>query len=726
MSQDTASAAAASSPDNAPAADRLVPAGNVGDPWPPDDRAPDVPDDWPPDPLDEEWEDWLEAQSPRPPEALPAGLLPRDCGDGPGFAAGGVADQLAPDVALAGFARDAWADGLDRLSDDELIGVLRAWRRLNSWTAAGELAAVTELNDRRIAQVAAGADPHLAEHVDDELAVSLTLTARSADALLEFACGLARLPLTRAALAAGEIDRAKALVITEEVGCLDDAHAAAVEAAVIGRAPRQTTGRLRAATKRAVLGVDPAAVRKRRDRAQQEARVEVWDEHSGTAALAGRDLPPADVLAADKRINALAKHLKSAGLDGTLDQLRARVYTALLLGQPVESLEPPDTEHPDTERPGSERPGSDRPGSQPPRDERGVGQPPDGGPGGGVSQPTERSCGESPGADSQGSGPGGGGPGGGGPGRGGYQQREPEADELRPRDAHPDRTWSTEARPARTRSSEAQPGGTRSREAQPARTRSSEAQPGGTQRGETQSHVSRSSEARRGDSRSTESPAASPGERAGFGGPALTGSVNLTLPLTTWLGATQEPGDAAGFGPIPADDARALVDLVASQPAARWCLTLTDRDGRAIGHGCARAGPERRRSGRGGAGPDDDWALTVTVRPLAIDGCAHQRETAGYRPSPSLHHVIDVRHRTCSFPGCRRPAAQCDQDHTVPYDQGGRTCECNLACLCRRHHRAKQAQGWQLDQPEPGVLLWTLPHGRSYRVEPTGYPIPDQ
>jgi hypothetical protein len=168
------------------------------------------------------------------------------------------------------------------------------------------------------------------------------------------------------------------------------------------------------------------------------------------------------------------------------------------------------------------------------------------------------------------------------------------------------------------------------------------------------------------------------------------------------------------------------VDLVASQPAARWCLTLTDRDGRAIGHGCARAGPERRRSGRGGAGPDDDWALTVTVRPLAIDGCAHQRETAGYRPSPSLHHVIDVRHRTCSFPGCRRPAAQCDQDHTVPYDQGGRTCECNLACLCRRHHRAKQVQGWRLDQPEPGVLLWTLPHGRSYRVEPTGYPIPDQ
>ena len=58
----------------------------------------------------------------------------------------------------------------------------------------------------------------------------------------------------------------------------------------------------------------------------------------------------------------------------------------------------------------------------------------------------------------------------------------------------------------------------------------------------------------------------------------------------------------------------------------------------------------------------------------------------------------------------------------MPYDQGGRTCECNLAPLCRRHHRAKQAQGWRLDQPEPGVLVWTLPHGRSYRVQPSAYP----
>ena len=160
---------------------------------------------------------------------VPADLLclPRDSGRGAGFAADGHADSMPPGVTLAELASGAWAAGLDRLTDDQLIGVLRAWRRLTSWTAAGELAAVAELHRRRTDEVAAGADPHLAEHVGDELAVSLTLTTRGADQLLDFAVRLDRLPRTRAALAAGEIDRVKAYVIADEVSCLDQAHAAA-------------------------------------------------------------------------------------------------------------------------------------------------------------------------------------------------------------------------------------------------------------------------------------------------------------------------------------------------------------------------------------------------------------------------------------------------------------------------------------------------------------------
>jgi hypothetical protein len=530
------------------------------------------------------------------PEALPAGVLPRDGGRGAGFAAGGAADGLPPGVALAGFASDAWATGLDRVTDDQLIGVLRAWRRLTSWTAAGELAAVAELSRRRAAQVTAGADPHLAEHVGDELAVSLTLTARAADQLLDFAARLDRLPRTRAALAAGEIDRARAHVVADEVSCLGHAHAAAVEAAVIGPAPGQTTGQLRASARRAALAADPGAAGRHREEAEKEARVEVWSEPSGTAALAGRDLRPADVIAADKRIDSLARQLKAAGIEGSLGQLRARAYVALLLGQPMASpllgqpMASPLLGYPTP----SALPSASAPGAA------------------GAINPAIGSISPAIGSIS------------------------PAIGSISP-------------------------------------------------------------------AIGSISPAA--------------GAINLTMPLSSFLGASAEPGEVAGFGPVAAADGRALADRLTGQRGSRWCLTLTGQDGRAVAHGCASA----RRNG-GGRPAGGGWELTVTIRPLAARYCLHERESAGYQPSPALRHVIGVRQRTCSFPGCRRPSARCDQDHTVPHDQGGRTCECNLAPLCRRHHRAKQAQGWRLDQPEPGVMLWTLPHGRSYRVRPPAYP----
>jgi hypothetical protein len=65
--------------------------------------------------------------------------------------------------------------------------------------------------------------------------------------------------------------------------------------------------------------------------------------------------------------------------------------------------------------------------------------------------------------------------------------------------------------------------------------------------------------------------------------------------------------------------------------------------------------------------------------PLESGDCTHQRQVPGYRPPRSLRHLIAVRQRTCGFPGCRRPATRCDDDHTIPYHRGGRTCECNIA-----------------------------------------------
>jgi hypothetical protein len=403
-------------------------------------------------------------------------LLQRDSGRAAGFAAGGPADRLPPGVSLAGLAIGAWATGLDRLTDDQLIGVLRAWRRLTSWTAAGELAAVAELHRRRTDEVAAGADPHLAEHMGDELAVSLTLTMRGADQLLDFAVRLDRLPRTRAALAAGEIDRVKAYVIADEVSCLDHAHAAAVEAAVIGRAPGQTTGQLRASARRAVLAADPEAAGRHREKAERETRVEVWSEPAGTAALAGRDLRPADVIAADKRIDSLARQLKAAGIEGGLDRLRARAYVALLLGQPLPSqltAAPPTT------------------GTAP-------------------------------------------------------------ADPVAPVDS------VAPVAPVATLTH------------------------------------------------------------------SMAGSVNLTMPLATWLGASSEPGEVTGFGPVAAADSRALAQRLAAGRTSRWCLTLTGQDGRAVAHGCAeirrKVGGVARSASRAQSTPPSQPTPPAQPTPRSLGG----------------------------------------------------------------------------------------------------------
>lgn len=537
-----------------------------GDPYPPED--PELPED----PWLSEDPDFAEDPKPAVREVLKAGRWDRSHGDGGGFEAGGVVDRVPPGPTLAGLAGDAWSDGLDRLSDDELIGLLRAARRLTSWATAMELAAVADLWRRRTAEEDAG-DTGAARYAGEEIAAALTLTGRAADNVLSLAVALSRLPATRRALTAGDIDAPRASVIADEVTGLDDAHATAVDKAVAAAAPGQTTGKLRAATRQAVIAADPTAALKRKEEALREARVERWAEHAGTAALAGRDLPPAAVLAADLNLTTVAKELKAAGAPGTLDTLRAQVFLALLTGVPASALLPGKAD---------------------------------------------------------------------------------------------------------------------------------------------------------GDADTGKSNA---------GGVGSKGSVNLTLPLVTWLGLAEVPGYVAGHGPLDATDSRALATALTGRAGTQWCLTLTDTNGRPVAHGCARPGrndggrrapprakppdgPEAPRHPRR-ASPDPgrgkpSWTFTITL--LDTGPCDHAFQTPAYRPSPALRHLVEARQGTCTFPGCRRPAAQCDLDHTVPYEKGGRTCLCNLAPLCRCHHEVKQTAGWTLEQTSPGVMTWTAPSGRRYTV----------
>jgi Domain of unknown function (DUF222) len=562
--------------------------------------------------------------------------FPGECaGPSAGFGSGRELDAAPGGAVLALFAEEAAGDDdcYRGASEDELVGVICAWDRAEAYMAARKHAAVAEFIRRRPADGSAAEGPgrmpaEWEEFLPVELAAALGDSRSGAENVLDLAQDLAaRLPGTAAAFRSGIVSRAKAAMIARVTGALDPGESAAAETLVLGRAGRLTPGGLRAAIGRAVMKVAPDKARKRREQAARLARVERWAEDSGNAALAGRELPAAQVFAADQRVTWWARQLKQAGLDGDMDQLRARAYLDILLGLDSRPGQPgPSAGDQDGRRGGGPGP---------------AGQRPDGGP--------------------------------------------------RP-------GWPL----------------------------------------------------------------------AGPAPPGFAGKVNLTVPLATALGLADRPGEIPGIGPIDPGLARDLVRAAARSPRTTWCVTVTDRDGHAIGHGCARPGPagaaadrtKRAKPGTPG-GPDPPpggpagpgtpgfafttadphgppggygtWKLTtgepgqrdliVALGPIAVGECDHRYQARGHDPGVMLRHLTQIRHATCTGPGCRRPAVQCDFEHNTPYEAGGRTCECNGGPKCRRDHRLKQHPRWKAEQPSPGIIIWTTPAGRRYATEPTRYPI---
>lgn len=100
---------------------------------------------------------------------------------------------------------------------------------------------------------------------------------------------------------------------------------------------------------------------------------------------------------------------------------------------------------------------------------------------------------------------------------------------------------------------------------------------------------------------------------------------------------------------------------------------------------------------------------------------ALDRHPAGRRAPPALARHIQVRDRTCTHPGCRRPARKSDLDHTCDHVLGGPTTTRNIGPACARHHLYKHDLGWRLGQPTPGTFEWTSPLGQLYRTR--GEPI---
>ena len=185
---------------------------------------------------------------------------------------------------------------------------------------------------------------------------------------------------------------------------------------------------------------------------------------------------------------------------------------------------------------------------------------------------------------------------------------------------------------------------------------------------------------------------------------------------------------------ILADPERALAVLAgAPQPAPKRRILLTyhltdaalagidpvgfDLDGRALLDQLVRQW----------CGRDD---VRLTIQPLLrIGSCPgptqedqrHEGHAVDdYRPSPQDELEVQLREPTCVHPYCTRPARRCDCDHIVAYARGGPTCPCNLAPLCRHHHRLKTLAGWHYTPLEPGFYLWTDPHGQHFLRTPDG------
>src|SRR5699024_3902009 len=168
----------------------------------------------------------------------------------------------------------------------------------------------------------------------------------------------------------------------------------------------------------------------------------------------------------------------------------------------------------------------------------------------------------------------------------------------------------------------------------------------------------------------------SAGAGAGFGLVTVGGAkaqIRITVPLSTLMGTSNIAGDLEGYGPIPADVARAYA------AGGTWKRLVTD--------------------------PLTHRAAEVTAK--------------RYEPPGWLREQILADEPFCTGPGCNIGARHADLDHGVPFPAGP-TMAWNLHPVCRHHHQLKTDGHLGYTSPEPGVHEWTTPTGHRYRTDPSG------
>jgi hypothetical protein len=223
-----------------------------------------------------------------------------------------------------------------RLNGYDLVVVLRAHDRMASHYQAERLADMVEVAHC----VEGSADSPLArieerqDFASDEIRAALSLTRRSAETQLGLAVELAeRLPGVLEAFRAGRLSLAKVWVIVKATSHLPVETAAEVAGRALEEAEGKTTGQLGAWLGRLCIQADPEEAKKRYEESLAHRRVAAEANVEGTANIHGMELEPHRVSAVMRRINHMAKSLKTADEIRTMDQLRADVFIDLLLGK---------------------------------------------------------------------------------------------------------------------------------------------------------------------------------------------------------------------------------------------------------------------------------------------------------------------------------------------------------------------------------------------------------
>ncbi len=510
----------------------------------------------------------------------------------------------------------------------------------------------------------------------DEVRAALAWSRRFADRETDLAFALVvGLPLVQAALLAGRIDRGKAVVFADHLLNLSEEQAGAICRRVLPAAPGLTPWQIAERIKKLILELDPEYYRKRYDKAVGDRKVVAYLDAEGAAVITGSGLPAEDAAAAVQRVDALARATRRAGHPNTLDQLRADVFLGLLDGslhgltrdQIIATLLARDA---DPDAPGDE---------VAIRDGCGVAEHPTGGDGPGDAGPDD---GARPHAGAR------------------------PNDGARPNSgAEPDEAARPSALPASAEPCPARPDG---------------AEPGRPETADTGRDA-------------TGRAAPDPGSAVRHAGGLPRAGIEVRVPLSTLLGHDERPGEIPGWGPVTATVARTVVAL---QRRAEWRWVVVDAEGRAMSDGITRRRPTTapHTGVRGGvvelqvpeallADTTGPWAAVIADigaqhrdrERRAQDLDAHPDDRF---PRDGLRRHVQIRDRFCVFRGCRTPARSADQDHTVEHRRGGPTTAADLGPVCRHDHILKTEGGWDLQQPEPGVFLWTSPLGRRYSVRP--------